>query len=618
MKIQTILIPLALSICLAASLSLPSCANTSTPPSGGSKDTIPPVLVRTTPPENSIHFTGKRIELKFDEFPKVTDAVNQIYLSPPQAKRPQAMVRGKSVVVTFPTPLDTNTTYSLHFGQSIVDNNEGNPFGAYSFSFSTGKVIDSLFVTGYVVDAQTLLPLENISLLLHTDGADTTVYKTLPRALAKTDLWGYFTLTNLKGIPYHLFAVEDLNRNYKYEDNNERIAFLDSLLIPQTVMFSDSIINQRINPLDTLAMLARSIERTLYLFKEAAKRQVLRDKVRPQARHFYFTFAAPDAKIHSLQIEGIDSLNLIREHSLFKDTIRYWIRGAQPPDTLKGVVHYLKTDSLNQLSPTEEKFALTLPKETRQEAQGGRRGQLSAQDTTVRTDVLKVTISAKPEQVEQTGILFTFSAYPVELDRDKISLKYTTSRNEEMTVPFTFRKDSIDGCLYRLFPDKWTPAMTYQLSAPEHAFRDIYGYGNDSLFYKITLPETGKAGSISFTLKGGDGFYIVELLSKTRDKTLNSLHLRAGESGFFPYLADDIYVIRITEDKNGNGVWDTGSLDQRIQPERVRFYKFADGSDLIEIKEKFELNQTIELDELFNKDATPIVPGKTANRPGRR
>jgi len=613
MNMKPILFPFALSASIAASLFIPSCANTSMPPSGGQKDTIPPVLVRTVPPENSVNFTGKRIELKFDEYPKVVDAVNQIYLSPPQSKRPQAMVRGKSVVITFPTSLDTNTTYSLNFGQSIVDNNEGNPFGAYSFSFSTGSVIDSLLVTGYVVNAQTLLPMENVSLLLHTDMADTTIYKTLPRALAKTDLWGYFSLINLKETPYQMFAVEDLNKNNKYDDGNEKIAFSDSLLIPKTVMFSDSLVPIRINPLDTFAMLSRPIERTLYLFKEAPKRQVLREKGRPQARHFYFTFSAPYAHIDSLLIENIDTLNLIREHTLFRDTVRYWIQGNHVPDTLKGVVHYLKTDSLNLLSPAEEKFSLALPKEVGQETQSGKRGQAPTTDTTVRTDVLKVMITSKPESAEQSGILFTFSAYPVELNIDKMVFKYTSSRNEEVIVPFTFKKDSLNGCVYRLLPEKWTPSMSYELSAPEHTFKDVYGYGNDSLSYKITLPEAGKTGSISFTLKGGQGFYIVELLSKTRDRVFHSKHLRAGESGLFPYLSDDVYIIRITEDRNGNGVWDTGSLDQRIQPERVRFYTFANGSDLIEIKEKLELIQTIDIDELFNKDATPIVPNKTTN-----
>lgn len=596
---KSILLLVWLSL-FGATLFSPSCANTTAPPSGGRKDTIPPVLIRTNPPENSVNFKGKSIELRFDEFPKIVDAVNQIYLSPPQSKRPTARVKGKSVVITFSEPLDTTTTYSLQMGESIVDNNEGNPFGSYSFSFSTGSELDSLFFSGYVVDAQTLLPMENISVLLHTNESDTAIYKTLPRAMAKTDLWGYFSVLNLKGIPYHIFAIEDLNRNNRYEDNNERIAFIDSLFIPHKDLFSDSLAARRINPKDTLLMLSRPVDHTLYLFKESPKRQILREKVRPQPRYFYFTFGAPNAQIDSIEIEGINPQMLIREHSFFKDTIRYWVQGDHIPDTLTGLIRYFRTDSLNQLSPFEEKFALTIPKE-----------QEPIRDSVSNVNVLKVDISSNSEFVEQNGVLFSFSAYPIELESEKIVFTYTTPREEEIAVPFSFQKDSLNGSMYRLIPEKWTPSMSYKVVAPANIFTDVYGYVNDSLYHTFTLPDVEKTGSISLTLKGGNGWYLVELLTSTREKVIRSLHIPAGGNGLFSYLPDDIYIIRITEDKNGNGVWDTGSYDHHIPPERVRFYTFADGSDLIEINEKLELNQTIDIEELFSHDVTPIVPTKT-------
>jgi hypothetical protein len=609
MKIKEILPYVLFSASVGAFLFSPSCSNTGTPPSGGPKDTIPPLLVRTIPIYNAVNFSGKRIEIKFNEYIKLNDAATQIYLSPPQAKRPQSEVRGKSVVVTFPTPLDSNTTYALDFGHSIQDNNEGNPFGTYTFSFSTGSVIDSLLFSGYVVDAQTLLPIENASILLHTQDADTTVYKVLPRALAKTDLWGYYVVSNLKEIPYHVFALEDLNRNHKYEDNNERIAFLDSLFFPKTVMGSDSLHRQRVDPKDTLGMLNRPVERTLYLFKEHPKRQLLREKVRVQPRHFYFTFSAPYAQIDSLQIEGVDFSSLICGHTLFKDTIHYWLSGDHVPDTLKGIVRYLKTDSLKMRSPIEEKFALTLPK-PKQEVQGGNKIQKTAQKDSVHVDFLNIELISKPESVEQTGFLFSFSAYPVQLDPNKITLTYTTTRNESVPVPFTFKRDSLDGCRYSLMPVKWTPAVSYKMQIPQGIFTDVYGFKNDSLAFQTTLPDAENFGSISFTLKGGNGLYIVELLSKTRDRVLNKLLVPADGKGVFPYLSDNSFVIRITEDKNGNGVWDTGSLDQRIQPERVRFYTLSNGVDIIEIKNKLDLEQIIDIEELFDHDAAPIIPTK--------
>ncbi|MCL2727677.1 MAG: Ig-like domain-containing protein [Bacteroidales bacterium] len=588
-------IPLILLlICIGYALFSPSCANTTTPPSGGRKDTLPPILVRTTPTYNSVNFSGKRIDIKFNEYIKLTDITNQIYLSPPQAKRLKAEVRGKSVVVTFPAPLDTNATYTVYFGNSIVDNNEGNPYGPYTFSFSTGSVIDSLLFSGYVVDAKTLLPLDNISVMLHTQESDTTIYKTLPRAMAKTDLWGYFAVLNLKELPYGVFAVEDVNRNNRYDDNNEMVAFLEEPFIPKAVMVADSFALERIDPKDTLKMLARPVERTLYLFKEAPKRQVLREKARPHPRHFYFTFSAPLAQINSIEIDGVDSLSLICEHSFRKDTIRYWITDSHIPDTLKGVVNYMKTDSLNALSPGEEKFTLLLPKEN--------------QDT---SKVLKINVTSQPEFVEQKGILFSFHAYPVELKIDSVFLSYKGARDEVIKVPFSFLKDSLDGCKYSLMPEKWVPAASYDLNIPRNVFKDVYGRGNDSLVHKVTLPEADQKGSITLKFEGGIGMYIVELLDKTREKVLRTVHIPSDGKGVFPYLADGEYVIRITEDSNGNGVWDTGSLDQRIPPERVRFFRLSNGVDLIEIKNMLELEQNIEIEELFNYDARPIVPTKT-------
>ena len=594
----------------------PSCANTSTPPSGGAKDTIPPVLLRTNPLPNTTNFKGKKIELKFNEYIKLNDPFNQIFLSPPQTKRPIATVRGKSVVVTFAQPLDSATTYVIQFGQSIADNNEGNPFGAYSFSFSTGNELDSLLFSGYVVDAQTLQPADNISILLHTNHSDTAVYKTLPRALGKTDSWGYFYLPNLKSTPYRLFAVEDKNRNHRYDPDNETVAFLDSLLIPTRPLTPEALTSIQVDRKDTLMMLSRPVEQTLYLFKEKPKRQVLREKMRPQTRMFFFTFNASDAQVIRLQVQGVDSTALIRERSFWGDTLRYWIRAPHLPDTLKGTVTYLKTDSLNQLSPVEEKFSLNAPKaEVKNEATPQQRAPMDKSDKggqTHREDALKITLSARPEWVEQQGIIFTFPAYPLELDPNKMKFIYTTSRKEEVTVPFSFQKDSLDGCRYYLHAEKWLSGAEYTLTIPPNIFKDVYGFTNDSLSQKVTLPDPAKTGSISVTLTGGQGAYIVDLLPKTKDKVVRRLQMQTGQKGDFPYLTDGQYVLRITEDRNGNGVWDTGSLEKGLQPERVRYYTFTDGSDIIDIKDKRELEQTIDLDELFKHDVALTIPTKTS------
>ncbi|MCL1973847.1 MAG: Ig-like domain-containing protein, partial [Bacteroidetes bacterium] len=588
----------------------PSCANTSAPPSGGRKDTIPPILLRTNPAPNSVLFKGKRIELTFNEYVKLNDATNQIYLSPPQSKRPVAVVKGKSVVVTFSQLLDSATTYNLQFGRAIQDNNEGNPFGAYSFSFSTGSELDSLVFSGYIADAQTLMPIENASILLHTNLSDTAVYKTLPKALGKTDRWGYFYLPNLKPIPYRVFAVEDQNRNNKFDPDNETIAFLETLFVPLHLFDQERRSEILVDAKDTLSMLNRPIEQTLYLFKEKPKRQILRDKARPQARMFYFTFSAPSAQVLHIDIQGVDSSSIIHERTFWGDTLRYWIRDLSLPDTLRGTVRYLKTDSLNQLSPAEERFNLTLPKE-----EANNRNRLAPrgqQPQEEKKDILKIELIARGEWVEQQGIEFVCSAYPLSVNTESIALQYSTPRNEIIKLPFTLQKDSLDGCRYYLQTQKWIPETEYTLVVLQNTFTDVYGFANDSLSQKVTIPDPGKFGSITVILKGGEGSYIVELLPETRDKITRTLYMKSGETGIFPYLADGNYVIRITEDKNGNKVWDTGDFALGLLPERVRFYQFSNGTDIIEITDKLELEQTIDLDELFSHDVAPAIPPKTS------
>ena len=607
-----ILIPGFALTALAWLMATPSCANVSMGPSGGPKDTLPPIMVKISPPDRSRNFQGKRVEFKFDEFPKLKDAFSQIFLSPPQSKRPVSVVRGKSIVVTFAEALDSATTYSLHFGQSIVDNNEDNPYGSFVYSFSTGNQLDSMLMTGYIVDARTLLPMENISVFLHPADVDTAIFKNLPKAVGKSDHWGYYMLYNLPHTSFQLFGVEDQNTNYKLEPESEIYAFLDSLVRPLEVMVPDSASMKQVSPLDTSAMLARPINHTLYTFKENTTRQILRDKERPADRHFYLTFLSHNPQIISLQIEDVDSTSLIRERSFRGDTLRFWL-AQNAPDTLKINLRYMRTDSLDQLAPFEEKFRLAKPpvkEESAQEQYASRRNAQNAGQEEARKDLLDVKITSNPEFVEQDGFRFTFPAYPIELHSEDIILSYTTARKEVIKTPFSFVRDSLNGCIYYLKAQSWVPTTEYQLTVPAFAFADINGFTNDTLNHKVTLPDQGKAGRIGVTLQGGQGSYIVELLSDTRDNLVRRLYMQTGEKTAFPYIKDGSYVIRITEDRNANGVWDTGNLKDKLQPERVRFFSFDDGKELIEIKEARELEQIIDLDKIFSNDPVRLIPKK--------
>lgn len=219
----------------------PSCANTSTPPEGGPKDTLAPILVEVVPPINSLHhpvdIKHSTVSFEFDEYVVLNNPNSYIFLSPPQSKPPTAKIKGKKVVVSFTEPLDSSQTYSLSLGEAVKDNNEGNPFPPYTHSFSTGSYVDSLFVSGNIVEASTMLPMSNMTVLFHTDLSDSAIYKVRPRAAAKSDLWGYFTVRNLPvDSIYRVYAIQDLNNNCIYDPDQEMVAFLDTLVRPTGVM----------------------------------------------------------------------------------------------------------------------------------------------------------------------------------------------------------------------------------------------------------------------------------------------------------------------------------------------------------------------------------------------
>jgi hypothetical protein len=245
------------------------CANTTTPPSGGDKDTIPPIITKVVPLPGTVNVPVHKTKVRFtfDEYVKIKDA-NGIFLSPPLEKKPKAVIKGKSVEVTFESDLDSNTTYTLDLTGAIADNNEGNLFPGYTLVFSTGSQIDSMCMTGLVQDCNSLMPLKGATVLLYKDHADSAVLLKRPVAAAKTDDWGFFSLRNIKDTLYRVYAIKDANNNNIYEPESESIAFLDTLFRPST-MYNDSIYEfKKFDMKDTLLCLARKTDVELNVFRE--------------------------------------------------------------------------------------------------------------------------------------------------------------------------------------------------------------------------------------------------------------------------------------------------------------------------------------------------------------
>lgn len=571
-----------------------SCANTTTPPSGGPKDTIPPVITRIKPLAGTINVpTHKtKLELTFDEYVVVKDP-KSLYLSPPLEKAPKFKIQSKSVVVYFESDLDSNKTYTLDVTNAIADNNEGNMFPGYTLVFSTGDRIDSMMVTGTVQDCNTLQPIKGATVMLYKDHADSAVFLKRPDAAIKTDDWGYFCLRNIQDTLYRMYALIDENNNNKYDPETEKIAFLDSLVQP-VMKVNDTLPElAKYDMKDTLCCLARKSEHELNIFKEKPSKQMIVNKERIGERTAYITFMAPYAQIDSIWIKGVPSNRLITQFNLEQDSLEIWVNDPRKqPDTLFLNVNYLKTDSLGVLNPFLEEIKLVKPKTLP--------GKTAKKDLKKEDTTAVFTIDAKPENIEQYGFVLEFKYPVVESAFDSLSFRYLNPRQQESKGAYTVTQDSLNLRKYVVRPkDKLLPGYEYYLKVPHRKFKDINGFYNDSTEVKVSLPNDDKLSTMTLKMSNVNNKYIIDLLDEKRTNVLRSYIIDTDQDLIFPYLKAGKYSVRITEDINRNGLVDTGILLEHKQPEKVRFYKLEDGTLLIDVPEMVEIEQKIDVGEIF-------------------
>ena len=576
-------------------LFFPSCANTTQAPSGGKKDTNPPLIIDIKPLPGTVNvpLEGATFDFYFNEYVTIKTPAN-IVLSPPQSRQPKSRLRGRTLRVSFEEALQPNTTYTITFTGAIADANEGNLFPGYTYVFSTGEKIDSMMITGTVVDCQTLAPVKDATILLHKDHADSATLLHRPYATVKTDDWGFFALPFIQDTVYRLYAIKDANNDCIYDPGSEKIAFIDSLIRPVMVA-SDTVPEMlKYDMLDTLRCLARRSEYELKLFREKPSRQFIVNKVRTAERSAYLTFQAPGAWIDSLWIRGYRADQVISQFNILQDSLELWINSRRAaPDTMQVYVNYRKTDSLGRLVPTQEVVRLALPQNKRTYSKSTRR-DIRHDDTTC-----VYSFKATPETVEQNGFELEFRNPIITEHFDSVKFFSINTRQRQSRAEFTVERDSLNLRRYILRPkDRLMPGFEYQMKLPYRAFRDINGFWSDSTVVKVSLPSDESLSTLDLELSGVDRKLIVDLLGEKRDQVLRSFVTDRDGTLHFPYIKAGRYSIRITEDRNRNSINDTGSLLERRQPEQVVFLDFS-GSTYLNIPASAELSQSVDVSTLF-------------------
>jgi len=596
MKIQRF-IPLLIAAAVLAPLFFTnSCANTTQAPTGGDKDTIPPIIVGINPLPGAtlVPLTGAKVVFTFNEYVTIKNMQN-IFLSPPMEKKPVSKISGKSLVVSFDGDLQPNTTYTINLTDAIADNNEGNMFPGYTYVFTTGENIDSLYITGSVQNCNTLDPVNGATVLLYKDHSDSAVFLHRPYAATKTDAWGFFSLPYLKDTTYRLYAIKDAGGNNIYDPDQDLIAFADSLIRPVNKV-NDTIYELlKFDMNDTLECLARKTEYELRLFREKPSKQYLVNKVRTADRMAYITFNSSNVWIDSLWIGGYPQNKLITQFNILQDSLEIWLNDRRPaPDTLHLFVNYRKTDSIGHFKPVMEHHKLFI------EGIGGRKRYQSRKNIKHEDTTCVFTVDAKPEMFEQNGFKLEFK-YPIIWTKfDSVKFRYVNPKQKEFTAPYTVERDTANLRCYTIKPSV-TPqrGFEYFLKIPHRAFRDINGFYSDSLETKVTLPTDENLSTLYLTVTGVDRKLIVDLLGEKTKDVIRSYVITSGGRLTFPYLKEGKYRVRITDDGNMNSIVDTGSLLEHRQPETVVFYTIG-GERLIMIPKASEIDQTVDVSKLFN------------------
>lgn len=582
------------AVCLIPLFFNSGCANTKEAPTGGPKDSIPPFIIDIKPLPGAVNVPVKdaRFIFTFNEYVSIKEAKN-IFLSPPMKKTPKSKIKGKSLIVWFEEDLAPETTYTLNLDDAIADVNENNIFPGYSYVFSTGSHIDSMAITGTVLDCEDLKPVKGATVMLYKDHADSAIFLHRPYAAAKTDDWGFFSIPFIQDTLFRLYAILEETPDNIYQPEQDKIAFFDSLVRP-TLVTSDTLKElMKYDMKDTLGCKARKSQYQMLMFKERPTKQMIVNRARVADRAAYVTFMAPFAYLDSLWIRGYKPTEIISQFNVKQDSLEIWINDRRtPPDSLELSISYRKTDSLGALVPSLEKFKMAVDTKKYRSLSHLRPRELKLEDTTC---LFKIT--ASPEKVEQDGYLFEFNL-PIISQRFKdIKLKVVNSRQQEKFSKFTVEQDSTNLRQFILRPsEKMMVGNEYILKVPHECFRDINGHWSDSTEVKLSLPKDDKLSKLEIQLTQVKGKLIVDLMDDKKASVIRSYIINKNCKLTFPYLKAGKYSIRVTCDDNENSIVDSGNLLEHRQPEKVRYY-IQNGKDFIEIPESSDVLQTIDIKE---------------------
>ena len=583
------------------------CANIGSP-EGGPRDYTPPVVTKTSPSMNALNFKGNKVEISFDEIVNIKDQQKKVVISPVQHDQPLIRALGKKITIEFRDTMRPETTYVIDFSNAIEDNNEANPLDGYAFTFSTGPEIDSLQVSGIALRASDLEPMQHVLVGLHSNLNDSAFTRLPLERITRTNDLGQFTIKGLKPGKYHVFALNDVDGDYRMA-RTEDIAFFDNIVEPTASTFTsqDTIFtfDHRIDTVTTgthTEFLPNNV--LLSMFNENYQSLYLVTYNRPSPNKLYIKFGAA--------VDTMPQLNVIRpsgfeynndwyrlERTVRGDSLFYWITDSAliKSDTITVAARYLRMDSTDniewyadtlQFGYTKPNWLVKQEQENNKEREQNikRLEQLREKmaqgkdvDSTEVADLEKALIIPEPKLKIEFGNKSTIEVYDsitvnvnapikdIDMRRVKLEMKHDSVYESIKALPFV-QSNEFDLMTYKL-PMQFEPDSSYRLIIYPDAFTSIYGHTNDSVSINFRVKALEEYANVTIHVNIADHAF-VELLD-SKDSPVRTSIVTNGTATFNNVLPETYYM-RLTIDRNDNGKWDTGNYSQHLQPEEVYYY----------------------------------------------
>ena len=590
---------------LIAFLVLASCAKMGQP-DGGWYDETPPKVIGANPADGAVNVKAKKVNIYFDEYIKLDNPSEKVVVSPPQMEVPEIKTAGKSIVVSLVDSLKPNTTYTIDFSDAISDNNEGNPMGNFTYSFSTGEVIDTMEVSGYVLESENLEPIKGILVGLYADQAD-SAFKTKPMLrVSRTDSRGRFVIKGIAPGSYRIYALQDMDGNYMYNQKSEKLAFTHDIIVPsskpdvrQDTTWIDSLHIKSIDQVkythflpDDIVLRAFTVPLTDRFFLKAE---------RTKANYFSLFFSYGDSILP--QIEGV---NFNAENAFIidanekKDTITYWLKDTAlvNQDTLRMNLTYRMTDSTGVLVNKTDSMVEILSKEpyakrlkaeekklndwTKKQEKLKKKGE--PYDSIMPVEPLEVQVGVSSQLDPDKNILFTFPTPLAKADTAGIHL-YAKHDTLWYRAPLEFKPVKNKSLEYML-RGEWRPDIEYSLEVDSAAFVDIYGLASKPIKQGFKVTSLDEYGTLLVNITSLEDKPLLVQLLNAQDQVIKEVKAVNGVAEFY-YLKPEKYYMRLIVDSNDNGKWDTGDYDADQQAEEVYYYP-----DVIECKAKWDITES--------------------------